>query len=397
MADMPIGNIPQSSASQVDAYTKVGLETAKELAAEMLSAAKDFKESTTEMVNPFAARFATKEKEIKARQPRIKELMKTKAGETHLLPPREIKEWAEQFQKQNRELKSAVLELLTKRIKPGDKKDDILKTIREFYPDVTLADQALEFLLAVTTGNLKEEVKEALAEFRKDNERQINAGKNISDQVYNPEYANLGTPTNMRDLYRDITGNPRDSVTLFEQLSTQYSYSQLKPVLGFLLSSLGADMKSKGPSIPRAELARLITETKSLQAILGVYRFFSNRMNLVQKMFQQVNLPVPMKLNFESLSKGFMSLVRERYPSREKVLHQAPALGVEKDVQGQIIAFTTFRDAIREVAVNQIYRSIEHRNELHKSIIEALEDLEDTLEDMDIEEEQNIVEDSGNG
>lgn len=394
MADMPIGNIPQSAASQVDAYTKIGADTAKELAAEMLSAAKDFKESTTEMINPFAARFATKQKEIKAREPRIKELMKARAGDSHLLPPREIKEWAEQFQKQNRELKSAVLELLSKRIKAGDKKDDILKTIREFYSDVTLADQALEFLLAVTNGDLKEEVREALNEFRKDNERQINAGKNIAEQVYNPQYASLGTPSNMRDLYRDITGNPRDSVTLFEQLSTQYSYSQLKPVLGFLLSSLGSDMKSKGPSIPRAELARLITETKSLQAILGVYRFFSNRMNLVEKMFQQLDLPVPTKMNFESLSKGFMALVRERYPSREKVLHQAPALGVDKDINGQIIAFTAFRDAIREVAVNQIYRSIDHRNELHKSIIEALEDLEDTLDDVNMAQEQEI-EDNG--
>jgi len=390
MADMPIGNIPQSAASQVDAYTKIGADTAKELAAEMLSAAKDFKESTTEMVNPFAARFATKQKELKAREPRIKELMKARAGDSHLLPPRQIKEWAEQFQKQNRELKSAVLELLSKRIKAGDKKDDILKTIREFYSDVTLADQALEFLLAVTTGDLKEEVKEALTEFRKDNERQINAGKNITEQVYSPQYASLGTPSNMRDLYRDITGNPRDSVTLFEQLSTQYPYSQLKPVLGFLLSSLGSDMKSKGPSIPRAELARLITETKSLQAILGVYRFFSNRMNLVEKMFQQLDLPVPAKMNFESLSKGFMALVRERYPSREKVLHQAPALGVDKDINGQIIAFTAFRDAIREVAVNQIYRSIDHRNELHKSIIEALEDLEDTLDDINMAKEQEI-------
>ena len=87
--------------------------------------------------------------------------------------------------------------------------------------------------------------------------------------------------------------------------------------------------------------------------------------------------------SFESLSKLFMSLAAERYPSSDKILGSAGKLGIEKWILAKIIAFTQFRDAIREVAIHQIYRSLQHRDELYLAIIEALEDLEDELEEME--------------
>jgi type III secretion protein W len=192
----------------------------------------------------------------------------------------------------------------------------------------------------------------------------------------------------MRDLYRDITNNPRESSTLFEELSNKYSFKELKKVIDFLLHSLGADMKSKGPSIPRGLLHRLFTETRSLQAILGVYRFFKGRMNLMQGMFQKEGLDLPNELNFESMSKQFMSLAAERYPSASKVLQLAAKLGIDRWIIAKIIVFSQLRDAIREVAMNQVYKSLQHRDELYMAIIEALEDLEDELEEVSAREEE---------
>src|SRR5262249_53146174 len=149
-----------------------------------------------------------------------------------------------------------------------------------------------------------------------------------------------GTPTTLRDLYRDITATPRDSSTLFEELANRYAFKELKKVIDYLLHSLGADMKSKGPSIPRAFLQRLLTETRSLQAILGVYRFFKGRMNLMENLFDKEGLDWPSQLTFESIARQFMALTAERYPNAAKVLQMAVKLGIEKWLIAKIIVFS---------------------------------------------------------
>ncbi len=363
----------------LDAMKNVQQNEVQELNAEQITSKEAFATDQKDAVNPFAA--AQKKQPAKPSKTRIQKMMEAKdKGET--IPTQKLKDAADQFERRNPELKSGSLLLLRQQIKPGDKKEEILKKLQEFYSDVSLADEALEYLLETTDGELYLQVQEALDEFRDDNQREIAAGRNIATDARAAAEKGLGTPTNMRDLYRDITGNPRDSATLYEQLSAKYAFKELKKVVEFLLHSLGSDMKSKGASIPRGELHRLIAETRSLQAILGVYRFFSGRMGLVNSMFQRDGSEKPAGINFESLARAFMALVTERYPSSEKVLQQATKLGCDKFVMAKIIALTQLRDAIREVAMNQIYRSLAHRDELYMTIIEALEDLEDELEDL---------------
>jgi type III secretion protein W len=111
-------------------------------------------------------------------------------------------------------------------------------------------------------------------------------------------------------------------------------------------------------------------------------------MNLMHTLFDKEGLDFPEQLTFEMLAKHFMSLAAERYPSADKVLQRSVKLGIEDWILAKIIAFSQFRDAIREVAVHQIYKSIQHRDELLMAIIEALEDLEDELEDQEEKEEQ---------
>jgi type III secretion protein W len=376
-----LGGIPQGfdrGNVTLEAMKNIQKDTTQELSAEQTTSKEAFATDQKDAINPFAAQ---KKQVTKPSKSRIQKMMESKdKGEG--IPIQFIKDTADQFQRRNPELKSGVLVLLRSQVKPGDKKDAILKKIKEFYTDVSLADEALEYLFETTEGELHNEVQEALAEFRQDNEREIAAGRNINEEARAASEKGLGTPSNMRDLYRDITGNPRDSATLFDQLAQKYAFKELKSVVDFLLHSLGTDMKAKGPSIPRGELHRLITETRSLQAILGVYRFFNNRMNLVNSMFEREGEKKPDGINFESLSKAFMALVSERYPSSEKVQQQAIKLGCDKHVMAKIIALTQLRDAIREVAMNQIYRSLAHRDELYLVIIEALEDLEDELEEL---------------
>ncbi len=377
----PIGGQPGYGRKTLEAMKEVAQDTMKELHAEQ--AASKLGAQTANTQTAFRSKVPRKTKTLKARAKTVTKTHKGDAKKDRILPIKMIKDTARQFQRRNPELKSAVLTLLREQIKPGDSKEEILAKLKEFYDDVFLQDEALEFLLETTKGDLHETIKQIKEEINSENEREIIAGRNISQQARTASDKGLGTPTTLRDMYRDITGNPRDSNTLFDELSSNYEFKQLEKVMKFLLHSLGSDMKAKGPSIPRGQLHRLITETRSLQAILGVYKFFKGRMGLVNKMFEKANQTPPQQLNFESLSKQFMSLVQERYPSSDKVMQKAKQLGVEDQVLGKIIAFSQFRDSVRELSMSQIFKNLQHRDQVFSSVIEALEELEDDYEELE--------------
>ncbi len=197
----------------------------------------------------------------------------------------------------------------------------------------------------------------------------------------------LGTPTSLRELYRDLTGQAREPLKLFEELTEKFPYEKMKSAITFLLHSLGSDLKSKGPSIPRGELKRLIDETRSLQGILGVFRFFQSRMRLVARQFSSYNLLLPTRLNFEAIAKQFVKLLAERYINADKVLQSARLLGISEETAAQIIIYMQMRDAIKQISP-RYYRNPQHVQELTKAILEALEKLEDLLEEEEEDEEK---------
>lgn len=375
------------------AMKEVGKDEAQELSDEQISSKKSLLESQQEAINPFQ-KARKDEKKLESNKTRIQKMLQSGDSLGRMLPVEQLKNMADQFQRRNPELKSSVLVTLRQNINPDDSKEEILKKLLEFYPDVSLADEALEYLLETTEGELNRKIQEVKEELNQNYGREIVAGRNVSIQARQVADKGVGTPTTMRDMYRDITGNPREATTLFDELSQKYAFKDLKKVIDFLLHSLGADMKAKGPSIERALLQRLFAEVRSLQAILGVYRFFRGRMKLMQGLFEQNELDMPDQLNFEQMAKEFMALASERYPSSDKVLQRAVRLGIEKWVMAKIIAFSQFRDAVREVAMQQIYKTLQHRDDLYLAILEALEDLEDELEEMEeeFEEEDEEVE-----
>lgn len=355
-------------------------DEAQELRAEQQTSALNFKNQMEETVNPFAA-LRKNEKTIKSQKGRVQGMLKPGEKASKLLPIQQLKQMADQFEKRNPELKADTLVLLRQAIKPGDTKEEILKKLMDFYPDVSLRDEALEYLLETTEGELARKLGEIKEELNQEFGREIVAGRNIHIQAREAANKELGTPSSMRDMYRDITGNPRDATTLFDELAAKFGYKELKKVVDFLLHSMGADMSSKGPSIERAELQRLFSEVRNMQAILGVYRFFSGRMKLLNYLFEENHMENPAELTFESMAKAFMALAAERYPSADKVLSKAAMLGL-KNVAGKIITFSQFRDAIREVALGKVYKTVQHRDDLYLAILEALEDLEDELESL---------------
>lgn len=367
---------------------QVQLEKSQRQLARQISAQDTFMDSTEEGNQYIAAVIAKKmRKQAKTLEERSgKHLMKTESkGESADVSTEDS---AAEFEESNPELKTKTLLLLRSRIKDDDSAEDILKKVLEVYSDYSLADDAMAFLEKTTDDELLEKVQQAREQFNESFGREIRAGKNIATEAREFSQKGLGSPTALRDMYRDITGNPRTPNKLFQELSQKMTFAKMETTIKFILHSLGTDLKAKGPSIPRGELFRLLTEARNMQAILGVYRFFQGRMGIINRQFDKYHLFMPSKINFELLAQLFMQIVEDRYPSSVKIIKLAKALEIDDELLAQIILFSQYRDAVRQVAP-KLYRSLQHRNDILSAYIEALEELEDLLEEEDEEYEDD--------
>ncbi len=330
--------------------------------------------------------------ELKARQPEKEEEAEKAEESKQIVQVEKLERIAEKYSKRNPELLPRSLLLLHSRINPNDTKEEILRKVLELYPDLSLADEALDFLIESANEQLARKARIAKEDFNAQFGREIRAGHNMGVRAREFSSQGLGNPTGLRDLYREVTGNPRDASTLFEELNSKFTYEKMRTVLDFLLHSLGADLKAKGPSIDRRELHRLFTEARTMQAILGIYRFFKSRMALIEKAFERQGLILPKRVSFEMLAKLFMKLLQERYPSPDKVMQLASLLGLLEEYYGLIVVYTQMRDAVRHVAP-KLFKSDQHRQDVLASLIDTIEELDEELEKEEEEEEKKEKDD----
>lgn len=103
-------------------------------------------------------------------------------------------------------------------------------------------------------------------------------------------------------------------------------------------------------------------------------------------------------LNRDTIAKLFFDAAEERYPGSEKILQMASAivdpisLDPLENVNVKIVLLNAIRDMIREVSPTHLFRSIQHRDDLFTAVIEALENLEDRLEDLEEAQEGDQIE-----
>lgn len=298
-----------------------------------------------------------------------------------------IEEVSEEFSNRHDEFTQNDLLELRAHISKKDTKEEILQKVLKMYPDYSLADEALDFLIATTDGDLQKEIIAAKEELNKLHGREVRAGRNMGDEARAYSKQGLGTPSELRDVYRDITGNPRDAPTLFQELTTLYPFEKMVKVIEFTLHSIGKDLNAKGPSIARGELHRLMTECRSMQAIIGVYRFFKSQMGPIGSEFKRQGLTLPMRLTFETLSKHYVTFLQDRYPSAEKVFKLLDKLGVGEELFGQVPIMTKMRDACRKTAP-KLFKSEQHRLDVLATFNEAISETDEKIEELEEEMEE---------
>lgn len=385
MADHNVHGV--SGASKVS-KSAVNRQLRKELAKEKLqeiairreAARDDMKEAADYSVfNPLAMKEKFKKLEEHTKGKELQDAQRHRESKDESARAEKL---AKEMQTKNPEMNSNTLLSVLSRLGRGDSAEEILRKVREAYPDVSQADDALEFLIEANTvdPNLKQETELAKSMFNEMFGRDIRAGKNIAEQAREFSSQGLGSPNALRDLYRDIVANPRDPHTLFDELSTAFKYKQMKAVIDFVLHSLGADLKAKGPSIPRGELERLFTESRVMQAFLGLFKFFQKRMPMIDDMFDAEDLTLPSSITFETLAKVLMTFLKERYPSTDKVRRLAMQLGISHELAAQIIVFSMYRDALRNISP-RLFKNERHRQDIMMAILELLADLEDEIDE----------------
>ncbi len=263
-------------------------------------------------------------KELHSKEPKKTE--SSEEADEKIVDVEKTDEASERFEKKNYELNAKTLKILRSRLSASDSADEILQKVEEVYKEAALADEALDFLMETTDGQLLAATQEAKEKLNKDKAKEIKAGRNMGAQAREFAKQGLGSPTSLRDLYRDITLNPREPLKLFDELTERFRYPTLKTAITFLLHSLGSDLKSKGPSIQRPELKRLLDETRSMQGILGIFRFFQSRMRLIAREFQSYDLVLPPRLDFELMARLLAKILAERFMNPEKILQTATHL-----------------------------------------------------------------------
>ncbi len=116
-------------------------------------------------------------------------------------------------------MNAKTLLILRERISAEDTPDEILNKVLSVYSDPALADEALDFLIETATPQTLAIIKLAKEQLNTAFGREVKAGRNMGIQARTFSEAGLGSPTSLRDMYRDITGTPRDPLILFNELT----------------------------------------------------------------------------------------------------------------------------------------------------------------------------------
>lgn len=364
-------------------------------------------------------------KGLKARGKKVSSVIQGRREGKFVTAIQKRKDTSQQFHHRNPELAEDELTKLAGIIKQSDSPKEIYDKVLQAYSDVTLADEALEFLIATRILETHDELKtieeaqtwlhgqtgieddflKNLVDTRVDlnvkHSREIVAGyhstekaREIADSV--PEIARAAqaegktTTIYLRDMYRKVTHEQPEFDSLFNELSQKYSYQDMVKVSNFFYHSIGKDLNSEGPSIETGKLHALMHEVKILQAVMGVYRWWKGREALLEKQFAQNDLEYPSKtMNFETLSREFISLLSDRYPQSSKLIQSVTRLQVDKQptaigqVLAKILVIQQFRDAIPNVDNKRIPSLATRKEPFQDTIISTLEELEEDLADLE--------------
>lgn len=284
------------------------------------------------------------------------------------------KETAKKFNKKNAELNPDNLLSLAEEIDEADSEEEILNKIKNLFPDDFLADQAFDFLLEVTTGPLNEKIISLQENHFKEHNKAILAGRNITESALKYSKELSKPPKEMREQYISFLDSQKGLVDQFwDILGASPTYKDYNLKVNFLRHSLGEDLHADASSIEKEKLMVLVKQSNALQVLGTVPKELDARWKTMKLGFKEAELPFPQKLDLLNMTKIEFNLLRERYPTQEKVVHLAEEAGVTQ-TKGLIVVVESLL-AVSQKIHHKLYTTGQHRTDVIKSIVDAATDL----------------------
>lgn len=284
------------------------------------------------------------------------------------------KEVAKKFNQKSTELDPDKLASLAEDINEENSEDTILDKIKNLFPDDFLTDQVFDFLLEVTSGPLNEKITTLQERHFKEHEKTILAGRNISESALKYSKELSKPPQEMREQYISFLDSQKGLVDQFwDILGASPTYKDYNLKVNFLRHSLGEDLHADASSIEKEKLMVLVKQSNALQVLGTVPKELDARWKTMKLGFKEADIPFPQKLDLLNMTKMEFNLLRERYPTQEKVIHLAEEGGVSQ-TKGIIVVVESLL-AISQKIHHKLYSTAQHRSDVIKSIVDAATDL----------------------
>lgn len=327
-----------------------------------------------DFTNPAAAtRTRKKETSFKSLSTRRKTTSTTKEKTIKSIEERQKHDdLSQQYQEENQELDADVLNKLKNKVSENSTPEDILSLVEASFSDPVLAFSSLEFLSASTKSpKLQQAIQQAKDSYQQKHLQAIKGGKNVlfASQEFGSQLQ--VSPSSLRSLYLNVTTSILSSNELFTLLSSQYTREEQKTVSSFLLQGMSSDLKSEGPSIDPTKLQVLMSEIKSLQAVLNLYSFFQDSMPRLSLMMKSDNVALPKDVTYETLAKTFQAIVMDKFPTHTKIQRAVQEIsGGDPDIMSNIL--NLFYQALTQSSP-RLFASAEQRQQLGLTIANTLD------------------------
>jgi hypothetical protein len=135
--------------------------------------------------------------------------------------------------------------------------------------------------------------------------REVLSGRNMGVQAREFSKEGLGSPTSLRDLYREITGNPREPLQLFVELTDKFRYDKMKTVITFCCTHSGLTSKRKGLRYPVQSSSGCSTRRGRCKEFWVFSGSSKAGCGSSLREFASYNLALPTTTQFRSLSQDF--------------------------------------------------------------------------------------------
>jgi hypothetical protein len=238
----------------------------------------------TELADASPPQYVKKPKEDMP-APQVRKVKKTDQPEEKKTLEDDVGQKAKEFIQGHKEFDREDLEKLHESIDQNDDVDTILAKVKARFPKASKADDAFEFLLLTTKGDLRTKIQDAKNLHYEANTREINGGRQLTkiaresaDQAFG-----LGKTQKLDSIFTDMVAEGADSNTLHKQLTAQYEYKDMKKLLEYVYKTAGHELnfqvkttknglELETKSIEKEYLLALCKEIRNIQGIMNTYR-----------------------------------------------------------------------------------------------------------------------------